>query len=80
MRNEGQQNECIAVIGSVTQAMNAQNVLAAAAIRVEVIKADSSITGRGCAYALMYPCIMEEKVESVLRNAGIRIRNGRRRT
>lgn len=79
MRNHQEQNECIAVIGSVTQAMHAQNVLATSAIRVEVVKADSSITGRGCAYALMYPCVMEESIQSVLKSAGIRVKNARRR-
>ena len=34
--------ECIAVIGSMTQAMRAQKSLANAAIRADVIKADSS--------------------------------------
>lgn len=79
MRNDKhEKKECIAIIGSVTQAMNAQNVLANAAIRTEVVKADSSITGRGCAYALMYSCVMDENIKSILREAGIRVRNVRR--
>lgn len=79
MRNNDQENsECIALIGSVTQAMRAQSVLANAAIRTEVIKADSTITGRGCAYAILYPCNVEDNVRSVLQAAGIRARRARR--
>lgn len=75
MRNDSEKRECIAVIGSMTRAMRAQSVLASAAIRVEVIKADSSQTGRGCAYALSYPCVQDENVRNVLQNAGIRVRS-----
>ena len=71
--------ECIAVIGSVTQAMRAQRVLAEASLRVEVIRADSTVTGRGCAYGLMYPCAQDEAVRAALRGAGIRVRGGGRR-
>ncbi len=76
MRSEkNETRECIALIGSVTQAMHAQTVLAQAAIRSEVIKADSAAAaGRGCVYALVFPCSMETTVKTVLRNAGIRAR------
>ena len=70
-----EQGECVAVIGSMTQAMRAQSVLASSAIRTEVIKADSSQTRRGCAYALSYPCAQDENVKRVLRDAGIRVRS-----
>ena len=69
-----EQGECVAVIGSMTQAMRAQSVLASSAIRTEVIKADSSQTRRGCAYALSFSCLQEAIVKSVLRDAGIRVR------
>ena len=75
MRNEIKTKECIAVMGSVTRAMRAQNVLVAAAIRVNVIKAESSQTGKGCAYALSYPCAQQGNVKRVLENAGIRVRS-----
>lgn len=67
--------ECIAVIGSMTQAMRAQKSLANAAIRADVIKADSSLTKRGCAYAVSYSCLQDDNVKSVLKNAGIRVRS-----
>ena len=76
MRKNSYGNECIAVIGSTTQAMNAQGVLARAGIRVEMIKAaDSMGSGRGCAYALSFPCEQEATVKTVLRTAGIRVRS-----
>ena len=62
----------MAVIGSMTQAMRAQAVLAKAAIRVSVIKAEAAATGRGCAYAIEYDCTQEQNVIAVLRAAGIR--------
>ncbi len=74
MRNNSEQSACVLVIGSMTQAMRAQSVLASAAIRTEVVKADSSRTGRGCAYALSFPCIWENDVKRILRDAGIRVR------
>ena len=76
MRNrQYDKEECVAVIGSMTQAMRAQGVLSRAAIRTEVIKADSSKLGRGCAYALSYPCMQRENLKRVLRDSGIRVRS-----
>lgn len=67
-------NECLAVIGSMTQALRAQKILGSAAIRAEVVKADSSVTRRGCAYAVSYDCRQSGNVRSVLENAGMRAR------
>lgn len=64
---------CSAVIGSMTQAIRAQRVLADAAIRAEVVKADASVTRYGCAYAVSYPCSQDRNVREVLRNARIRV-------
>ncbi len=75
MRNNSERGACVCVIGSMTQAMRAQSVLAAAAIRTEVVRAESSRTGRGCAYALSYPCIWENDAKRILRDAGIRVRS-----
>lgn len=68
------QNGCVAVIGSVTQAMRAQKVLASAAIRTELIKVGGSANPRGCAYALSYGCSQDGNVKNILLRAGIRIR------
>ena len=64
--------ECVAGVGTLTQAMQAQSVLASAAVRVEVVKADSR--RHGCAYAIQYPCEQEGNVRAILRNANIRLR------
>lgn len=69
------QNGCIAVIGSVTQAMRAQKVLANAAIRTELVKTGGKASLRGCAYALSYPCTQDGNVKNILLRAGIRVRD-----
>ncbi len=65
---------CTAVIGSMTQAMRAQDVLAAAAIRAQVTKISSSSTHNGCAYGVEVPCRQLKNVQNVLGNAGINVR------
>ncbi len=67
--------ECVAVLGSMTQAMRAQRILANAAIRADVIKADSALTKRGCAYAISYSRLQDNNVKTILNNAGVRVRS-----
>ena len=66
---------CHAVMGSMTQVLRAQKVLSSAAVRADVVKADSAHTRRGCAYALSYPCSQENNVRTILFEAGIRVRD-----
>ena len=75
MQNDFYSYGCLAVMGSMTQTLRAQKVLADAAVRAEVVKADSAHTRRGCAYALSYPCSQESNVRTVLSSAGIRVRD-----
>lgn len=75
MRNETNYQECVAVIGSMTQAMRAQKVLASAAVRAKVIKADSFDARQGCAYAVSYACVQKEAVRQILQNAGVQVRS-----
>ena len=75
MQNDLKIERCVAVIGSMTRAMRAQSLLATSAIRTEVIKADSSRTGHGCAYAIAFPCYQKDNVKRILQNVGIRIRS-----
>ena len=75
MQNDFYSYGCLAVMGSMTQTLRAQKVLADAAVRAEVVKADSAHTRRGCAYALSYPCSQEGNVRTVLSSAGIRVRD-----
>ena len=66
-------NECTAEIGSVTQAMRAQDALGAAAIPAKVIKTQSS-SRRGCIYGVSYSCAQEKNVRTVLENARIPVK------
>ena len=74
MQNNFYSNGCFAVMGSMTQVLRAQKVLLDAAVRADVVKADSAHTNRGCAYALSYPCSQENNVRTILSSAGIRVR------
>ncbi len=71
MRNIWDREECVCVIGSVTQTMRAQKLLSAKGIRTDLIKADAEQTGDGCAYALSYSCMQNDTVRVILQNAGI---------
>ena len=65
---------CTAVIGSMTNAMKAQTILAEAAIRVHISKISSSKATGGCAYGVDFPCTQSGNVKTVLDRAGIRVR------
>lgn len=65
---------CTAGAGGLTQAMQAQKVLANEGIAVQVIKSDAS-EKRGCAYVIQYPCASEKQVREILRRANIRLRD-----
>lgn len=66
-------NDCTAVIGSMTTSMRAQRALLKASIRSTVVKLDSSVTRRGCAYGLEFDCIQASNVQHVLSTAGIKV-------
>ena len=65
---------CIAEIGSMTQAMRTQSILAQAAIPTTVVKSNSSKNSRGCAYGVSFPCEQEENVKQTLARAGVKVR------
>lgn len=65
---------CTAVIGSMTQAMKAQSLLADAAIRASITKISSSMTHNGCAYGVDFPCTQSANVSTVLERGGVRVR------
>ena len=65
---------CTAVIGSMTQAMRAQSILAEAAIRAVVVKVSSSKNTGGCAYGVDFPCTQMSNAQSVLSRGGVRVR------
>ncbi len=65
---------CTAVIGSMTQAMKAQSILAEAAIRAHISKISSSGAAGGCAYGVDFPCTQSANVKMILTRAGVRVR------
>ena len=66
--------KCTAIIGSMTQAMKAQSLLAEAGIHATVIKVSSGKGTGGCAYGAEFPCTQSQSVISVLEHGGIRVR------
>ena len=71
-------SECVAEIGSMTQAMRAQRVLAEIAVPTTVIKSNSFGDRRGCAYGVSFDCAQNENVESALQRAGVKVRRGKK--
>ena len=71
---EASRGTCTAVIGSMTQAMRAQNALAEAAIRAVVVKISSAKSTGGCAYGVDFPCTQMSNARTVLTRAGVRVR------
>ena len=66
--------ECTAVLGTMTNALQAQKALAKAAIHASVIKVSSSQSTRGCAYGITYTCAQAENVRMVLARSGIAVK------
>lgn len=68
------QGECIAEIGSMTQAMRAQNALAEMAIPSTIVKTNSSKSNKGCAYGISLDCNQMENAENVFDRTKVRVR------
>ena len=71
MVRDSYEYKCSAEIGSVTEAMKAQNVLAAAAIPSEIIKKEGTSRRRGCVFGIGFSCSQQNNVRSILGAAGI---------
>jgi hypothetical protein len=54
--------------------MQAQSLLAEAAIRASVVKVSSARSTGGCAYGVDFPCTQSANVRAVLSSAGVRVR------
>ena len=65
---------CTAVIGSMTQALKAQALLADASVRTSVTKLSSTKHQTGCVYGLDFPCLQKPNVTRVLSDGGISVR------
>lgn len=59
-------NKCTAALNSLTYAMKAQRALEDAAVRVKIVKLDSKMTNKGCAYGVEYPCEQYRNVRTIL--------------
>ena len=57
---------CISAKKSMTHAVKARRLLSAAGIRCEIVNIDSSVTKRGCAFGVTFPCEMMDRVRSIL--------------
>ena len=68
------QGECIAEIGSMTQAMRAQNALAEMAIPSTIVKTNSSKSNKGCAYGISLDCNQMENAENDFDRTKVRVR------
>ncbi len=66
-------SDCTAVIGSMTTALKAQKALLRASIRSTVVKLDSSVTRKGCAYGVEFDCVQTSNVQYTLDTAGIKV-------
>lgn len=73
MRNETKNRQCMSVIGSMTQTMQAKKRLDSAAVSAQIVKVDSGENGHGCSYGVSYSCAFAESVKQILSRAGIRI-------
>ena len=65
---------CSIAVGSVTQAMKAQKILASAAIPSIVIKYDAQGASRGCVYGLSFSCLQTDNARTVLSGAGLKVK------
>ena len=65
-QNGGNNMICISAKRSMTHAIKAKRVLAAAGIPCEIVNLDMNVTKRGCAVGVSFPCVMTEKVQSIL--------------
>ena len=59
-------NICTAAIGSLTYAIKAQRALDQGGIGGEIVKLDASMTRRGCAYGVEFPCELQREVRAIM--------------
>ena len=71
MTRDSYEYECSAELGTVTEAMKAQKVLAAAAIPSEIIKKEGSSRRRGCVFGIGFSCAQQNNVRAILGSARI---------
>ena len=70
---ESERRDCVAELGSMTQAMRAQSLLGAAAIPSTVIKLKSS-SRKGCVYGISFSRNQRRNVQTALESARIPVK------
>lgn len=65
---------CIAALNSLTLAMKAQDALSGGAVFSKIVKLDSDMTKKGCAYGLDIPCGQLSSAKTIFANRKIKIR------
>ena len=66
--------KCIAALNSITLAMKAQDALTRGAVFSKIVKLDSDMTKKGCAYGLEIPCGQLSSAKTIFANQKIKIR------
>lgn len=62
---------CIIALSSVTYAIKAQKLLSQSSIRSRVIKLDSKLTKRGCAYGIETDCRTIDEAVNLISSYGL---------
>lgn len=57
---------CIATVRNMTGAMKIRDALVRSGIKAEIVSVDVSLTRRGCAYGVSFPCEKEAQVKRIL--------------
>lgn len=62
---------CTASMSSLTYAIKGQRALSQEGISCEIVKLDPSLTKKGCAYGIEFPCSEHRKTRAVLTKENI---------
>lgn len=65
---------CIAALNSLTLAMKAQDALTSGAVFSKIVKLDSDMTRKGCAYGLKIDCGQLDAAKAIFAERRIKIR------
>ncbi len=57
---------CIASVKNMTGAMRIRDALVRGGVQAEIVSIDASLTRRGCAYGVSFPCEREGQVRRIL--------------
>lgn len=66
-------NRCTAAMSSLTHCMRAQRLLLSEGLESTIVKLDSSLTKKGCAYGIEFSCNLKREVRSILSRANLSV-------